>query len=86
VRSGIGLLAHVEFTERDKILRFLERQRPQQNSVDDTEHCCVRSNAERERQNDNRSEQRLLGKNPESVTEILHNELLRAQSDDWIDM
>ena len=85
LRSGIGLLAHVEFTERDEILRFLERERPQQNSVEDAEHCGVGPNPERERQNDNRSEQRLFGKNPQSVRKILHNELLSAQSNDWID-
>src|SRR5437016_13128559 len=70
--SGIDLLARVEFTERDEILRFLERERPQQDGVDHAEHCGVGSNPERECQNDNRSEERLFGKDSESVTEILH--------------
>src|SRR5438477_11663376 len=82
--SGIDLLARVEFTERDEILRFLERERPQQDGVDHAEHCGVRSNPERESQNDNCTEKRLLAKNTKRVAQVLHK-LLGSECDNGID-
>src|SRR4029077_1196842 len=85
VSAGIFRRARVEFTERDQILRILKWERSQQDRVDHAEDCGVGTNAERESQNDDRSEERLFGQNTKCITEILHGILFGPQSDDWID-
>ena len=60
LRSRIGFLARIEFPNRDEILRFMKWQRPQQHGIDHAEHGAIGADAERESQNHNPAEQRLL--------------------------
>ena len=54
-----------------ELVRFLERQRPQQDGIDHAEDGGVRSNPERECGNRHDREPGVLGQRPQTVADIL---------------
>jgi len=82
--SRISFLTGIVLTDCDEILRLAKRKRPQQYGVEDAEHCGIGPDTESESQNDNRGEKRLLAKNSQGVSKILHK-LFGTKCDDWID-
>ena len=56
----------------DQPLGGRERQRPEQNAIDDAEDGCVCPNAEREREHDHGGEAGILQQLAEGVAKVVH--------------
>jgi hypothetical protein len=59
-------------------VRGAERKRAQQNAIEHAEYGGVRANPERESQDDNPAEKRLLQQNAQRMTVIAHEIIPRA--------
>jgi hypothetical protein len=70
----------------DKLLWPGERQRAEQDRVNDAKDGGIGSDSERQSKNDNRAEKRLFDQRAHGMAEITHIHLLRTQSLDRIEL
>jgi hypothetical protein len=61
-----------------QILRLVERQRPQEHGVEDTEYGAVRADSERESQDDDSGKEGLFEKGAQRMTNVMHGKLIQA--------
>src|SRR5438309_10813678 len=80
LRSRIGFLARIELPSRDEILRFMKWQRPQQHGIDHAEDCAVSADTEREGEDHNSAEERLLDQAAQGMTKILHRGIIPSEA------
>ena len=68
MRRGVGLAA----VDVDELIRALDRQRPEENGVDDAEDRAVDADAEGKRQQRDDRERGRLAKTSRGVADVLH--------------
>src|SRR5579864_608227 len=78
-------LAGIGDPESKQLLWLRKRKRLEQKRVNYAENCGVRPDAEREGKNRNQSKGRRLCQHPEGKSDIVHENLLGSQGNDWVD-
>ena len=59
--------------QKQQLLRVIVRQRPQHDRIDYAENCCVRANAQRQRQYHHERQRRSLNQHSHAITHVLKN-------------